>query len=276
VVGVSCKDKGPHGLLQAERETTTSPAGFLLCPIRAVTAAFTLIELLVVIAIIAILAALLLPALAKAREKALRIQCINNERQLLLAGLLYTTDNSDVFAWPNWAWSCQGWLFGAVGAKENIPDPTLPPYANHAADAYTNGLWWPYMKGPRSYLCPANARDPLFKTRFNKLCSYETDGAVCSYSRRRENVKMAAVWSPLCWLLWEPDYKGPDLTPTIYIDASLYPDRGEGLGHDHGTGAAIGAVGGNVTFMKHERFQAEQSNPKRNLLWWATDTADGR
>ena len=115
---------------------------------------FTLIELLVVIAIIAILAAMLLPALSRAKTKAQSVQCMNNSRQLMLAWRMYTEENRDSlpFAYsvnaPNNAYV---WVKGIILVATPSAQANWDPETTIKA-----GVIWPFCKSPAIFKCPAD------------------------------------------------------------------------------------------------------------------------
>ncbi len=237
---------------------------------------FNLIELLAVVVILAILAAVLLPALAKAREQGRSSVCRNNMRQLALAMILYSDDNSDYLPWPgdtdrNWQ---PDWVYG--GQPETYPqNPEMwkdPGFGLHAESgsifSYATALprilphHDSYAGMFRVYRCPSAG--PLGEAlRVNFSMNEELDPTTELTKAVPEGVKVASVFEPTQKILLVNE------DPAAMRNGSFEP-RGielEGPFVVHDGRANVGFIDGHLEAMKERKVRDIQTAARQRIYF---------
>jgi hypothetical protein len=200
---------------------------------------------------------MLLPALAKAKAKTVQIKCTGNQKQLMLATIMYSTDSDDYTPHPAWDFDSNlpTWLMKPIGGRY-VADTNM-----------VSGQIWKYLTEKLVYACPADLKvmkptSQLFKLRGQTNTSYLMNGALCAYSVSQKKTFRVSQYNPDDIIMWQAN----DENPGDWNDASSSPD--EGIFRKHNGGTTISSIGGHSEFMKWQKFRDKQGLPSVRTRAW--------
>ena len=219
---------------------------------------------------------MLLPALGTAKSKAHRTKCLNNQKQIILATIMYTGDHKDSMPYTSWGSGQReipSWIYSRYSGGRGRPNPW---------DKVEEGQLWKYLESKKIFSCPTDKTNTaLYALREYKVGSYVMNGAVSGYSAnlngQANSTYKQTKFDANDIIFWEADEE----EARFWDNATSRPN--ENSTSRHSDGANVASMGGHVEYWLIDKFRKMAGfaglrgypGQKPSRLWCNPGSANG-